>query len=65
VESPSGRRKLEGFDSVVVAAGSRPSLGLIEAVKQAVGEVYIIGDAADPRELMHAVREGEEIGSRV
>jgi 2,4-dienoyl-CoA reductase-like NADH-dependent reductase (Old Yellow Enzyme family)/thioredoxin reductase len=65
VEGPEGSKRLDGFDTVVVSAGSRPNNGMVDAVKKTVGEVYIIGDAAQPRELMHAVFEGEEIGLRV
>jgi pyruvate/2-oxoglutarate dehydrogenase complex dihydrolipoamide dehydrogenase (E3) component len=65
VEGPQGESRVEGFDCVVVAAGSRPNNELVAAVKAAVAQVYVIGDAAEPRELLHAVCEGEEAGARI
>jgi precorrin-6B methylase 2 len=65
VDGPEGSKNLDGFDAVVISAGSRSNNGLVEAVKKSVREVHIIGDAAQPRELMHAVCEGEEVGLNI
>jgi pyruvate/2-oxoglutarate dehydrogenase complex dihydrolipoamide dehydrogenase (E3) component len=65
VESPEGSRTLTGFQAVVISAGSRPKTDLIQTVKQAVKEVYVVGDAAEPRELMHALCDAEEVGWKV
>jgi 2,4-dienoyl-CoA reductase-like NADH-dependent reductase (Old Yellow Enzyme family)/thioredoxin reductase len=65
VETPEGSRTLTGFQAVVISAGSRPNTELIQTVKQAVKEVYVIGDAAEPRELMHALCDAEEAGRKV
>lgn len=65
VETPEGSRTLTGFGAVVVAAGSRPNTELLQAAKQAVKEVHVIGDAGDPRELMHALVDAEEVGRKI
>jgi len=65
VETPEGTRTLTGFQAVVISAGSRPNTELVQTVKQAVKEFYVIGDAAEPRELMHALLDAEETGRRV
>jgi 2,4-dienoyl-CoA reductase-like NADH-dependent reductase (Old Yellow Enzyme family)/thioredoxin reductase len=65
VETPEGSRTVTGFQAVVVSAGSRPNTELIQAVKPAVTEVHVIGDAAEPRELMHALADAEEVARKI
>jgi len=65
VEDPQGTKKLEGFDSVVLALGSIPDDALVESLKGKVPEVYVIGDASKPREVMEAVLEGEEVALKI
>ena len=65
VEGPEGNKKLEGFDSVVLALGSIPDDRLAEPLKDEVSEVYVIGDASKPREVMEAVLEGEEVALKI
>jgi len=54
-----------GFDTVVLAAGARPSNELAAALKDLVNELYVIGDAAEPRKAVDAIREGAETGCRI
>jgi 2,4-dienoyl-CoA reductase-like NADH-dependent reductase (Old Yellow Enzyme family)/thioredoxin reductase len=65
VEDPQGTRKLEGFDSIVIALGSIPNNELVESLKAKVTEVYVVGDASKPREVMEAVLEGEEVALKI
>ena len=65
VEGPQGTKKLGGFDSVVLALGSIPDNGFAESLKGKVSEVYVIGDASKPREVMEAVLEGEEVALKI
>ena len=65
VEDPQGRRKLEGFDSIVTVLGSTPDDELVESLKRKVSEVYVVGDASKPREVMEALFEGEEIALKI
>lgn len=65
VEDPQGKRKLEGFDSIVIALGSIPNNELFEELKGEVSEVYIVGDAYKPREVMEALLEGEETALKI
>ena len=65
VEDPQGIRKLEGFDSMVISLGSIPNNELVELLKGKVSEVYVVGDASKPREVMEAVFEGEEIALKI
>jgi 2,4-dienoyl-CoA reductase-like NADH-dependent reductase (Old Yellow Enzyme family)/thioredoxin reductase len=65
VEDPQGIRKLEGFDSMVISLGSTPNNELVESLKGKIPELYVIGDASKPREVMEAVLEGEEIAFKI
>lgn len=53
---------LSGFDTLVIAEGMTP----IREARAAAGidgiEVHVIGDAKDPRQLMVALAEAEELG---
>jgi len=65
VEDPQGTKKLEGFDSIVLALGWSPNDEMVESLKGKVSEVYLIGDASKPREVMEAVLEGEEVALKI
>lgn len=65
VEDPQGRKRLEGFDSIVIALGSTPDDELVESLKRKVSEVYVVGDASKLREVMEALVEGEEIALKI
>jgi 2,4-dienoyl-CoA reductase-like NADH-dependent reductase (Old Yellow Enzyme family)/thioredoxin reductase len=65
VEDPQGTRKLDGFDSIVLALGWSPNDEMVESLKGKVPEVYVIGDASKPREVMEAVLEGEEVALKI
>jgi len=65
VEDSEGKKKLEGFDSIVVALGSTPNNELAESIRDKVSELYVIGDASKPREVMEALLEGEEVALKI
>jgi NADPH-dependent 2,4-dienoyl-CoA reductase/sulfur reductase-like enzyme len=65
VQDSKGTRKLEGFDSVVIALGSVPNDKLAESLKGKVPAVYVVGDASKPREVMEALIEGEEVALKI
>ncbi len=65
VEDPQGTKRLGGFDSIVISLGSIPNDELVESLKGKVSEVYVVGDASKPREVMEAVLEGEELALKI
>ena len=65
VEDPQGTRKLTGFDSIVVSMGSAPNTELVAGVKKMVSSVAVVGDAAEPREVMEALLEAEEAALKI
>jgi len=65
VEAASGTRKIDGFDTIVLAVGSKPDDRIAKSLEGKVPELYVIGDASEPREALEAVYEGEEIAMNV
>jgi 2,4-dienoyl-CoA reductase-like NADH-dependent reductase (Old Yellow Enzyme family)/thioredoxin reductase len=60
VERAGAEEAIGGMDCVVLALGSDPVNGLAGAA--GAGEVRTIGDALEPRQVLEAIREGEELG---
>jgi 2,4-dienoyl-CoA reductase-like NADH-dependent reductase (Old Yellow Enzyme family)/thioredoxin reductase len=58
-------RVLTGFESVVLAVGSRSNNSLFELLKKKVEEIYVIGDALKPRKAIDAIHEGAFAGRRI
>jgi 2,4-dienoyl-CoA reductase-like NADH-dependent reductase (Old Yellow Enzyme family)/thioredoxin reductase len=65
VEDASGARKIDGFDTIVLAVGSKPDDRIAKSLEGKVPELHVIGDASEPREALEAVYEGEEIALRI
>jgi pyruvate/2-oxoglutarate dehydrogenase complex dihydrolipoamide dehydrogenase (E3) component len=65
VEDTSGVRKIDGFDVIVLAVGSTPNDRIAKGLEGKVPELYVIGDASQPREALEAVYEGEEIAIKI
>jgi len=66
IEDASGVRKLDDFDTIVLALGSEKSNDTIyKNLEGKVSELHVIGDARQPREIVDAVYEGEEIAVRL
>jgi pyruvate/2-oxoglutarate dehydrogenase complex dihydrolipoamide dehydrogenase (E3) component len=60
VEDASGTRKIEGFDGIVLAVGSRPDDRLAKELAGSVSALYVIGDASKSGEILQAVYAAEE-----
>ncbi|MGD8881837.1 MAG: FAD-dependent oxidoreductase [Desulfobacterales bacterium] len=65
VEDASGIRRLNGFDTIVLALGSAPNDSIYRRLKEKVSELYLIGDAVEPREVVDAVYEAEEVAVKI
>jgi len=65
VEDASGTGKIDGFDTIVVAVGSKSDDRIAKDLQGKVPELYTIGDASEPREALDAVYEGQEVASRI
>jgi len=61
VEDTSGTRKIEGFDTIVLAVGSKSDDSVAKDLEGKVPVLHVIGDASKPREALEAVYEAEEV----
>ncbi|MDM7998415.1 MAG: NAD(P)/FAD-dependent oxidoreductase [Dehalococcoidia bacterium] len=55
----------DGFDTIVLACGVRPRDELSRELREMMGEVYVIGDAATVRRGLEAIRSGSEVGRKI
>jgi NADPH-dependent 2,4-dienoyl-CoA reductase/sulfur reductase-like enzyme len=65
VDSEGVERNLGVFDTVVLAVGATPVREIAERVKGKVPQIYVIGDAAEPRKGIDAIAEGAHIGREI
>nr|MDO8082863.1 NAD(P)/FAD-dependent oxidoreductase [Candidatus Freyarchaeota archaeon] len=65
VYEKEGQRVLEKADTVVVALGTVPNVGLLESSGEKVREIYAVGDAVKPGRIMEAVHSASEIGRKI
>jgi len=65
VEDASGVHLLNGFDTIVLAMGSTADDDLYRRLEGRVSELYLIGDAAKPREIVDAVFEAEDVAIKI
>jgi 2,4-dienoyl-CoA reductase-like NADH-dependent reductase (Old Yellow Enzyme family)/thioredoxin reductase len=60
-DKKTGKRALEGFDSIVVAILHKNNDLLFKELEGKVTELFIIGDAKEPRLIKEAVAEGDAV----
>lgn len=58
-------QKLDGFDNIVIPTLHQPNETIAASLRDAVSEVYTIGDAVEGRTVLEAVAEGVEIGLKI
>ncbi len=63
--SKDGQRQTIPADTVVIATGSKPDKKLYEALQGSSVELYLIGDAVQPRSVFEAIEEGFKAGMDV
>ncbi len=54
-----------GVDTIILALGARSVDELSDKIKDKVAEVYVIGDAKEPRKALEAIAEGAEVGRKI
>jgi 2,4-dienoyl-CoA reductase-like NADH-dependent reductase (Old Yellow Enzyme family)/thioredoxin reductase len=65
VEDTSGTRKIGGFDTIVLAVGSKSDDSVAKDLEGKVPVLHVIGDASNPREALEAVYEAEEVALKI
>jgi 2,4-dienoyl-CoA reductase-like NADH-dependent reductase (Old Yellow Enzyme family)/thioredoxin reductase len=56
---------IHGADSIILAMGARSVDRLSGKIKNKVAEVYVIGDAKEPRRASEAIAEGAEVARNI
>jgi len=56
---------IRGMDNIIIAMGAKSVNELSAKIKGKVSELYIIGDAFEPRKALEAIREGAEVGRKI
>jgi 2,4-dienoyl-CoA reductase-like NADH-dependent reductase (Old Yellow Enzyme family)/thioredoxin reductase len=59
------KSKLEGFDTIVLAMGTRSVNHLKGKLEKEIPELYIIGDALAPRQAIDAIEEGARTALKI
>ena len=57
-----GKRELLPCDTIIVAVTPKSNRELYDSLKDAVGEIYQVGDCVEPRRIADAVLEGFQVG---
>jgi NADH dehydrogenase FAD-containing subunit len=57
--------KLEGFDSIVLAMGTKSVNYLHDQLTEKITELHVIGDALAPRQAIQAIEEGARVGIEI
>ena len=65
VYEKDGKKQTVEADSVVLAVGSKPSVGLMNALKGKVTELHAIGNAKKPCNVLEAIHEGSQLAREV
>jgi len=65
VYEKGGERQTVEADSVVLAVGSKPSVSLMNVLKGKVSELYAIGNAKKPCNMLEAIHEGSRLAREV
>jgi len=65
VNKDGNKIKLEGFDTIVLAWGTKSVNNLKDQLEKRVPELYVIGDALAPRQAIDAIEEGARIALKI
>jgi hypothetical protein len=65
VATEKGSETLKGLDTIILAVGAESRNELASEAREKVAEVYLIGDALEPRSGADALRDGNMIGGKV
>jgi len=62
----AGREEsIRGMDTIILAVGAKSVDSLSDKIKGKVAEVYVIGDAKEPRRIVNATQEGAEVARKI
>ena len=61
----NGQEETIGVDSIVLAMGVKSVSEIADQIKGEAAEVYVIGDASEPRRAAEAIAEGARIARKI
>ena len=64
-DGPTGSEALDCFDQIVSSVGSEPNNELEHQIRKYCQNIYVIGDAQDPRDAMKALYEGQAVAMKI
>jgi 2,4-dienoyl-CoA reductase-like NADH-dependent reductase (Old Yellow Enzyme family)/thioredoxin reductase len=65
IKENGGKATLDGFDTIVLALGTKPVNNLQKPLGKKVPELYVIGDALAPRKAIEAIEEGARVALKI
>lgn len=65
VYEKDGEKQTVEADSVVLAAGSKPNISLMKALEDKVAEIYAIGNAKEPGNVLEAIHESSRLAREI
>lgn len=65
ITDADGKPQMIDADNIVLAAGAVSNNQLAEKLRGKVQELYVIGDAMEPRRIKEAISEGYHVGRRI
>jgi thioredoxin reductase len=65
VQVNNGGREIIETDAVVLACGSQSANDLLAALEGKVSELFCVGDAKEPRQIVDAVHEGFDVAFNI
>jgi len=65
VAEKEGKEVIFPIETIIIAVGARSNRTLPDALAGSELELYVIGDAVEPRKALEAIQEGFDVGNRV
>jgi len=65
VYEKDGKKQTVEANSVVLAMGSKPNIGLMKVLEGRVPKLYAVGDAKEPSNVLNAIHEGSRLAREI
>jgi 2,4-dienoyl-CoA reductase-like NADH-dependent reductase (Old Yellow Enzyme family)/thioredoxin reductase len=65
LKTKDGQQKIIPADSIVLAAGVKPSRKVYEEIKDRISEIYLVGDCVESRSIRDAIADGYSIAMKI
>ncbi len=62
IAAQDGKAQTLSADTIVLAAGAKSDLRLLQEIKGLAPEIYAVGDCVEPRRILEAISDGHRVG---